>query len=67
MHGLVLAGTTGEWPTLTAVERKQLFTAAGDQLGKRLPLLAGCSAFTAREAISFAEHAQQSIISKASL
>lgn len=59
MHGLILAGTTGEWTSMTAAERKQLFTAAGDQLGARLPLIAGCTAFTAREAVDFAEHAAQ--------
>lgn len=57
MHGLVLAGTTGEWTSLSPAERKHLFAAAGDQLGKRLPLIAGCSAFTAPEVIAFAEAA----------
>jgi len=57
MHGLVIAGTTGEWSSMTADERCQLFTAAGQQLGKRLPLLAGCTAFTAREVIAYARHA----------
>ncbi|MBP8233366.1 MAG: dihydrodipicolinate synthase family protein [Rhizorhabdus sp.] len=57
MHGLVLAGTTGEWTSLSPAERKQLFAAAGDQLGKRLPLIAGCSAFTAPEVIDFAQAA----------
>ena len=54
MHGLVIAGTTGEWTSLSAAERKALFGAAGDQLGKRVPLLAGCTAFTAREVVDFA-------------
>jgi 4-hydroxy-tetrahydrodipicolinate synthase len=57
MHGLVIAGTTGEWTSLSPAERKQLFAAAGDQLGKRLPLIAGCSAFTASEVVEFAEAA----------
>jgi dihydrodipicolinate synthase/N-acetylneuraminate lyase len=59
MHGLILAGTTGEWTSMTPAERKQLFTAAGDQLGSRMPLIAGCTAFTSREAVDFAEHAAQ--------
>jgi dihydrodipicolinate synthase/N-acetylneuraminate lyase len=57
MHGLILAGTTGEWTSLSATERAQLFSVAGDQLGRHLPLIAGCSTFTARETISLAEHA----------
>lgn len=60
MHGLVIAGTTGEWPSLSADERKRLFQAAGDQLGGKLPLLAGCTAFTAREVLDFAQAAAQS-------
>lgn len=60
MHGLVIAGTTGEWPSLSADERKQLFSAAGAQLGGKLPLLAGCTAFTAREVLDFADHAAAS-------
>ena len=57
MHGLVVAGTTGEWTSLSAEERAQLFKAAGAQMGGKLPLLAGCTSFTAQESIAFAEHA----------
>jgi 4-hydroxy-tetrahydrodipicolinate synthase len=57
MHGLVIAGTTGEWTSLTPEERCHLFTAAGTQLGRKLPLLAGCTAFTARESVAYAQHA----------
>jgi len=57
MHGLVLAGTTGEWTSMTPAERARLFTLAGEQMGKRLPLIAGCSSFTARETIAYAQHA----------
>ncbi len=59
MHGLVIAGTTGEWSSMTPQERQQLFTAAGDQLGKRMPLIAGCNAFTTREVLDHAAHAAQ--------
>jgi len=59
MHGLVIAGTTGEWSSMTADERKRLFTAAGDQIGTRLPMIAGCNAFTTREVLDHAAHAAQ--------
>lgn len=59
MHGLVVAGTTGEWTSLSAVERKELFKAVGAQMGGKLPLLAGCTTFTARETIDFAIHAKE--------
>ncbi len=53
MHGLLVAGTTGEWPTLSNAERCQLFAAAGEQLSGKIPLLAGCSAFTAEQVLDF--------------
>lgn len=58
MHGLVLAGTTGEWTSMSALERSQLFKAAGAQMAGKLPLVAGCSAFTAAESIALAEQAE---------
>ncbi len=60
MHGLVVAGTTGEWTSLSAEERAILFRAAGAQMAGKLPLLAGCSSFTARETLQFAAHAAES-------
>lgn len=57
MHGLVITGTTGEWTSMTREERARLFTIAGEQMGKRIPLIAGCSSFTARETIAYAQHA----------
>jgi dihydrodipicolinate synthase/N-acetylneuraminate lyase len=60
MHGLVIAGTTGEWTSLSGEERKKLFSAVGAQMRGKLPLIAGCTAFTAREVVEFAEHARVS-------
>ncbi|WBX84166.1 dihydrodipicolinate synthase family protein [Sphingosinicella microcystinivorans] len=57
MHGLILAGTTGEWSSMSHDERKSLFTAAGRQLHGKLPLIAGCTAFTVDEVVDLAEHA----------
>lgn len=60
MHGLVLAGTTGEWTSMKAAERARLFTVAGAHMRGKLPLLAGCSSFTSRETISLAQVAKAS-------
>lgn len=57
MHGLVVAGTTGEWTSLSPQERKALFTAVGGQMRGKLPLIAGCTAFTAPEVVDFAAEA----------
>jgi dihydrodipicolinate synthase/N-acetylneuraminate lyase len=59
MHGLVLAGTTGEWFSMSPVERKELFQAAGTQLKGRLPLIAGCNAFTPSEVLDLADAAAE--------
>ncbi|WP_292226753.1 dihydrodipicolinate synthase family protein [Brevundimonas sp.] len=53
MHGLVVAGTTGEWTSISAVERHALFNAVGAQMKGKLPLIAGCTAFTAAEVVEF--------------
>ncbi|WAC22512.1 dihydrodipicolinate synthase family protein [Blastomonas sp. SL216] len=60
MHGLLIAGTTGEWPSMTAEECKALFSATGNQLSGKLPLLAGCTAFTAKRVLELADHAADS-------
>ncbi|MBV7257491.1 dihydrodipicolinate synthase family protein [Pacificimonas sp. WHA3] len=54
MHGVVVAGTTGEWFSMTNAEKGQLFKIAGDVLGGKMTLVAGCNAFTAAEVISLA-------------
>jgi 4-hydroxy-tetrahydrodipicolinate synthase len=59
MHGLVLAGTTGEWTSLSVAERATLFRRTGAQMRGKLPLIAGCSSFTARESIAFGQFAKE--------
>jgi dihydrodipicolinate synthase/N-acetylneuraminate lyase len=59
MHGLVLAGTTGEWTSLSVAERATLFRKTGEQMRGKLPLIAGCSSFTAQESIAFARFAKE--------
>lgn len=57
MHGLLLAGTTGEWPGLSDEERATLFRATGAQLKGKLPLLAGCTDFTPGKVLAHAAQA----------
>ncbi len=58
MHGVVVAGTTGEWFSLSSEERKELFRLAAEQIRGRIPILGGCNAYTPREAIDYAEAAK---------
>lgn len=60
MHGLVVAGTTGEWFSMSREEREMLFAAVGEVLAGQLPLIAGCNAYTAEAALANAEAAASS-------
>lgn len=57
VHGIVIAGTTGEWFSLSAEERQQLFVRARAIIPERVPLVAGCSALTAKESAQFIQQA----------
>ena len=64
MHGIVVAGTCGEWTSLSAQERIKLFETVKDEIelqsceSKKMILIACCSALTAKEASNFAKVAQ---------
>src|SRR6218665_2326528 len=59
MHGVVLAGTSGEWFSLSAAERAELFAQAGRMIAGRITVLGGCNAYTAAEAIGHARAAER--------
>jgi 4-hydroxy-tetrahydrodipicolinate synthase len=58
MHGVAVAGTTGEWFSLSLRERCDLFAAATARVRGRITVLAGCSAFTPGESIAYAAAAR---------
>jgi 4-hydroxy-tetrahydrodipicolinate synthase len=55
--GVVVAGTTGESPTLSMVEKAALFAAAVDAVGGRGPVVAGTGTYDTRESIELTEAA----------
>jgi len=59
MHGVVLAGTSGEWFSLSDDERAQLFEEGSRGINRRMPVLGGCNAYTAEQAIRHARAAQR--------
>jgi len=59
MHGVAVAGTTGEWFSMTPAERCDLFRVAAEVLGGRITVLAGCSSFTPQESIGYARSAKE--------
>ena len=57
--GLVVAGTTGEAPTLSESERKDLFRAAVESVGERATVVAGTGTYSTRESIGLTEDAAE--------
>lgn len=54
MHGITLLGTTGEWFSMLPEEKRDVFKTAAARVQGRIPVIGGCNAFTAREAIQTA-------------
>ena len=58
VHGLIIAGTTGEYYAQTTDERIEMMTLAKKIIGKRLPLIVGTGAIRTEDSIIFAEAAK---------
>jgi 4-hydroxy-tetrahydrodipicolinate synthase len=58
-HGLVPVGTTGESPTLSHDEHKQVVEWCVDQAKGRVPVIAGAGSNSTAEAIDFSKHAEK--------
>jgi len=56
--GIVLAGSTGEWFTMSNEERIELFLVGRHQVAGRVPLLAGISAIATESAVLLASAAK---------
>ena len=57
--GLVVAGTTGESPTLTDDERLELFRAAVDAVGDRATVVAGTGTYSTAHSVHLTERAHE--------
>jgi 4-hydroxy-tetrahydrodipicolinate synthase len=57
--GLVVAGTTGESPTLTDGERLELFAAAVDEVGDRATVVAGTGTYSTAHSVHLTEQAHE--------
>jgi 4-hydroxy-tetrahydrodipicolinate synthase len=58
-NGLVPVGTTGESPTLSHEEHRQVVEWCVDQARGRVPVVAGAGSNSTKEAVSLAEHAEK--------
>ncbi len=58
-HGVVPCGTTGESPTLSHKEHRQVTEICIETVNKRVPVIAGCGSNSTSEAIGLCQHAQE--------
>lgn len=59
MHGVIIAGTQGEWFSLSLTEKSSLFQRANALLKGKMILLAGCNGYNAGEVLKNVELAEQ--------
>lgn len=57
--GLVVAGTTGESPTLTAAEKLALFKFTAEKVGGRIPVIAGTGSNDTRSSVTLTKQAEE--------
>lgn len=60
VHGLVPTGSTGEFSSLTADERRRVVEIAMDAAAGRVPVIPHTAAIATRDAVALSRHAQQS-------
>ncbi len=58
-HGLVPCGTTGESPTLSHEEHKQVIELCIEAAGRRVPVIAGTGSNCTEEAVALTRHAKE--------
>ncbi len=59
VHGIIVAGTTGEYYAQSAEERYEMMRLGKEIIGKRLPLIVGTGAIRTEDSIAFAEAAKE--------
>ena len=59
LHGIILAGTSGEWFSMSTTERAQLFTEGARAADGAMWVIGACNSFTAAEAIIHARAAER--------
>jgi 4-hydroxy-tetrahydrodipicolinate synthase len=58
-HGIVPVGTTGESPTLSEAEHKQVIEVAIDEAKGKVPVIAGTGSNNTEEALEYTRHAKK--------
>jgi 4-hydroxy-tetrahydrodipicolinate synthase len=58
VHGVLVNGTTGEWFSQSDAERRRVACVAVEELGGKIPVLIGCTTFTAAQTSDLGRHAK---------
>lgn len=58
VHGIIVAGTTGEYYAQSTEERVEMMRFAREIVGTRVPLIIGTGAIRTEDSIAYAEHAK---------
>lgn len=59
VHGIIIAGSTGEYYAHTMQERIDLAAYAKEVIGTRLPLIVGTGAIRTEDSVAYAQHARE--------
>ena len=59
VHGVLVNGTTGEWFSQTDAERRRVAEIAVEELTGRIPVVIGCTTYTAATTIELGRHARE--------
>jgi 4-hydroxy-tetrahydrodipicolinate synthase len=59
VHGIIIAGSTGEYYAHTPQERTDLAAYAKEVIGSRLPLIVGTGAIRTEDSVAYAKHARE--------
>ncbi len=59
VHGIIPCGSTGEFAFLSEAERRQVVEITLDEVGHKLPVIAGAAACSTRETIQYAQAYQK--------
>lgn len=58
VHGVLVNGSTGEWWSQSDAERRRVAEIAVDELGGKIPVVIGCTTYTARATAELGCHAR---------
>ena len=58
VHGILVNGTSGEWTSQSPSERRRVAELAVETVNGQVPMVIGCTSFTATDTIELARHAQ---------